>query len=394
MGNCCEPQEKEVDGEAPIKTVKRPQEIVRLFLIGSGEAGKSTIIKQMQKLCEINPKDYQMYNEEWQPISDPIANRRDWTKIVHQNTLRVITILIQKAAEFGYEYSSAELKRCADDILEFCGDDPDTIHLRANTRVTPDLAAKIERLWTDSDGPISRTMQRRKEFVISDSTNYFLNVEKLHEISHANYVPSTDDIIRARDPTVDIHDYNFLLHRVHFSIHDMGGQPVEQAKLPQFLSSWLQNTRPGDRNFILYMAALSDYNQMHPKHPDRTRLDESIARLQVLLNMRELERCGFILFLNKRDIFEQKLTDDNDFSRLFEKYMDKKSSKKSLLNQAEKAVASKFAEAVSETRRLNDTLYCRFTCAVDTQMMEAIFGAVRNDIIHDLIRQGNWVPFP
>jgi hypothetical protein len=80
---------------------------------------------------------------------------------------------------------------------------------------------------------------------------------------------------------------------------------------------------------------------------------------QVLLNMRELERCGFILFLNKRDIFEQKLKDDNDFPVLFEKYMDKKSNKKGLLNQAEKAVASKFAEAVSETLRLNDTLYCR-----------------------------------
>lgn len=75
--------------------------------------------------------------------------------------------------------------------------------------------------------------------------------------------------------------------------------------------------------------------------------------------MRELESCGFILFLNKRDIFEQKLEEEKDFQTLFGKYMDRRSNRRTLLAQAEKAVASKFAEAVNETLRLNDTLYCR-----------------------------------
>jgi len=43
--------------------------------------------------------------------------------------------------------------------------------------------------------------------------------------------------------------------------------------------------------------------------------------LQVLLNIRELSDCSFILFLNKRDIFRDKLDQYNDFNQYFVDYI-------------------------------------------------------------------------
>ncbi len=37
--------------------------------------------------------------------------------------------------------------------------------------------------------------------------------------------------------------------------------------------------------------------------------------------MDELRQCGFILFLNKRDIFEQKLRQYNDFNDYFRPFL-------------------------------------------------------------------------
>ena len=95
--------------------------------------------------------------------------------------------------------------------------------------------------------------------------------------------------------------------------------------------------------------------------------------------MPQLERCGFILFLNKRDVFERQLAEHDDFQIYFKRFMgedtlgkDKKNKRRAMtkersssnvasvsLQQAEKVVASRFAEIVNDTYRQDDTLYCR-----------------------------------
>ena len=102
MGNACcnggdsgDYDRRDKDSLRARKQSKVPNDIVRLFLIGNGEVGKSTLIKQMQKLCEIKPKDYAMHDDEWQPVNDPLSGRANWIRIVHQNTLKAIMALVQ-----------------------------------------------------------------------------------------------------------------------------------------------------------------------------------------------------------------------------------------------------------------------------------------------------------
>lgn len=53
------------------------------------------------------------------------------------------------------------------------------------------------------------------------------NFTEFKEISADDYLPTPDDIIRARNPTTGAHDYNFRLHNLRFNIHDMGGHNTD-----------------------------------------------------------------------------------------------------------------------------------------------------------------------
>ncbi len=101
-----------------------------------------------------------------------------------------------------------------------------------------------------------------------------------------------------------------------------------------------------------------------------------------------------MIFLNKRDIFQQKKQTFNDFNQYFHQYIEELglAGRRLTLDQSEKVVAARFADAVKETPRAEDPLHCKFTCAVDTGLMEGIFAIIRRDIVNDLIVHYNAVP--
>ena len=65
----------------------------------------------------------------------------------------------------------------------------------------------VRRLW--SDRGVREAFRRRNEFQISDSAGYFL--DGLDRLVEAGYVPTQDDILRVRAPTVGILEYCFDL---------------------------------------------------------------------------------------------------------------------------------------------------------------------------------------
>ncbi len=223
-----------------------------------------------------------MFDANWnkmQPFSP--QERQKFCLKIQQNIFRMIGTLIVQAERMGLKHSRSEFAKYSQQIIQHIGGELDTLHQR-HVELTPDLAQKISALWTQDSG-ISKAWDRRREFLISDATEYFLSPNKISQIAETGYIPTVDDLLRVRDPTTGIKDYNFRLHEVYFTIHDMGGQPVERARLPHYLETWLRASRPKDRNFILYVASLADYNQKHPTHRDRTVLDESIDLFKVRL---------------------------------------------------------------------------------------------------------------
>lgn len=257
------------------------QDIIRLLMVGNGEVGKSTIIKQMKNLAYVNGNKYTMFDEEWKNEIRPFTenDRRSHTLSIHQNILRIIGTLIEKVYEYRYDFDSYVNRKHAEELMTLI-DDVGTIQQR-HYQLNPHLAEQITLLWGDSG--VQRAYEKRCGYLLSDSTQYFLDRQKLAVVSAPDYIPTADDILRARDPTQGVKDYNFKIEGNRFSIRDLGGQPVERQRLASRIDDWLTECESAGsrRNFILYVASLADYNQSLIEHPDHSKLDESIKLLTV-----------------------------------------------------------------------------------------------------------------
>lgn len=207
-------------GAPPVTPPPSPNnnDVIHLLMIGNGEVGKTTIIKQMKNLVYTRSGRFRMFDDEWKevrPFTDD--DRRSYKLLVHQNILRIIGTLILKVQEFNYNYDSTENRNAAGNLLEQIGE-VDTINHR-NVVLNSEMARSIERLWADNG--IKRAYDRRCQYLISDSTSYFLEHEKLIDASRPDYIPTADDIVRTRDPTRGGHDYNFKIADNRFSFRDL-----------------------------------------------------------------------------------------------------------------------------------------------------------------------------
>ena len=267
MGNgCCRNRQNpdecsSLDAISPY--VNPDAEIIRLFLIGCGEVGKSTLVKQMLKLCigKDSFRNYAYFDHTWTHYQVPFAeeDRMSYKVKIYQNVYRMVATLINAAQNFDLHFDSTENETIANQLMAYVGE-VESLYHRQDVDLDSTRSEQIWRLW-GTDSAIAGAWNRRREFLVSDSTEYFLRREKLEEMAATGYIPTAEDVLKCRDPTTKPQDYNFLVHKVRFSIKDMGGQRVDWTRLPVYLTAWLNQARPRDRNYVLYVAALSDYNQ-------------------------------------------------------------------------------------------------------------------------------------
>ena len=79
---------------------------------------------------------------------------------------------------------------------------------------------------------------------------------------------------------------------------DVGGQRSERRK-------WIHCFE--HVSSIIFIASLAEYNLHLVEDSSVNRLDESIALFQTILKNPWLKQSSMILFLNKRDIFDEKI---------------------------------------------------------------------------------------
>jgi hypothetical protein len=213
---------------------------LKLLLLGTGESGKSTIIKQMRIL----------YGE---GFSD--QDRKEFAVLVYLNVLRALKAMIDAMDRFSIEFQDGSLLDKAMDVLD-----------------TPESTFKSLEPWRESfsrmwaDPGLQKAFARRNEYQLSDSTPYFLN--DLTRISSPDYVPTEQDVLRAREPTTGIHEYLFVLDRAVFRMLDVGGQRSERRK-------WIHCFE--NITSIIFIVAASEYDQFLAEAQDTNRMTESIA---------------------------------------------------------------------------------------------------------------------
>jgi len=171
--------------------------------------------------------------------------------------------------------------------------------------------------------------------------------------------------LRARIRSTGIDEAKFAFDNIAFTMVDVGGQRSERRK-------WIHCFE--GINAVLFTVSLSEYDQTLREDPSQNRSKESLLLFDEILNSPWFAKTAFILFLNKIDLFEQKLP-LSPLNKTFPEF-----NGGSDVNLGKQFMRSKFEAANVQQKKI----FCHYTCAVDTQNIEFVFKAIRETILTEL----------
>lgn len=321
---------------------------LKLLLLGTGESGKSTFIKQMRIIHG------QGYTED---------DRKGYTKLVFQNIFQAIQALCRamKTLNIDYENPSANEEN-AKLVLSVDHEQVSVLELHCTKAIGV--------LWKD-DG-IQEAYDRRREFQLSDSARYYLS--DLERISAPSYVPNEQDVLRARAPTTGIIEYPFDLDTIIFRMVDVGGQRSERRK-------WIHCFE--NVTSIMFLVALSEYDQVLFESENENRMEESKALFKTIITYPWFQQSSIILFLNKTDLLKEKIQ-KSDLVTYFPDYDGPSQDAKS----AQDFILKMFVDLNPDTEKI---IYSHFTCATDTENIRFVFAAVKDTILQLNLKEYNLV---
>ncbi|KAK6306657.1 guanine nucleotide-binding protein subunit alpha-14 [Coregonus clupeaformis] len=320
---------------------------LKLLLLGTGESGKSTFIKQMRIIHGAG------YSEE---------DKRGFTKLVYQNIFTAMQSMIRAMETLNIPFSEAQNKGYGSMLIEVEVDmvnDLERGHVDA-----------IRSLWMDSG--VQECYDRRREYQLSDSAKYYLS--DLDRIAEPSYLPTQQDILRVRVPTTGIIEYPFDMENVIFRMVDVGGQRSERRK-------WIHCFE--NVTSIIFLVALSEYDQVLAECDNENRMEESKALFKTIITYPWFQRSSVILFLNKTDILEEKITHSH-LVNYFPEYIGPQNDPKA----AREFILKMYQEQNPDREK---TVYSHFTCATDTENIRFVFVAVKDTILRHNLKEFNLV---
>lgn len=295
------------------------KKVIKCLLLGAGECGKSTILKQMKILHSNGFKSPE--------------EKASFKALIWKNTLESIQTLCQACETLKIPYEHSLNKNRALALLQL------------NVNDSPlDYRNDIRTVWRDSG--IQKAVQRSSEFHLLDSAPYFL--DNTDRILVSTYEPSTQDILRSRIATTGIIETEFTIDKLLFRMYDVGGQRGERKK-------WIHCFE--NVTAIMFIASLSEYDQFLAEDRSRNRLKESLDLFEGIINLPWFKDAPIILFLNKDDLFRKKIQ-SVDIGIYFPQYT----------GGTEYSLGLKFIQDEYFARNLNETktIYCFDT---DTEVL-------------------------
>ncbi|XP_061787984.1 guanine nucleotide-binding protein subunit alpha-13-like [Nerophis lumbriciformis] len=326
--------------------------LVKILLLGAGESGKSTFLKQMRI---IHGQDF-----------DQTA-REDFRATIYSNVIKGIRVLVDAREKLHIPWGDPGNQQHGDKLMAFDTRSAKMVRGHLETPIFLQYLPAIKALWADSG--IQNAYDRRREFQLGESVKYFLdNLDKLGE---PNYLPSQQDILLARKPTKGIHEYNFEIKNVPFKIVDVGGQRSERRRWFECFDSVTS---------ILFVVSSSEYDQVLMEDRQTNRLCESLNIFETIVNNRVFANVSIILFLNKTDLLEEKVKS----VALKDYFPDYAGTEHSLPD-----VQAFMVECFRAKRRdaNQKPLYHHFTTAINTENIRLVFRDVKDTILHDNLKQ-------
>jgi GTPase SAR1 family protein len=256
-----------------------------LLLCGAGESGKTTFTRQLK--LRFLPDG----------ISD--ADRQSFVSTMRGNLVEALQTLVQWAQTHEVDF--------ADDAREYV-----RLVSEANAfscEFSPEMWEALEALWEDPG--IQMAFEHKDETIIPDHIDYFFG--KLNDLREDDYVPTDDDILRARIRSIGIDSVTFSLDGELIRVYDVGGQKGERSK-------W--NRVQEEIRGIIFCVSFADFDK--PMFEDLPaivlRITDSLGIFQNLTHQPKFQAFPFFLIANKFDAFTEKIQNSDCFVKVFPDY--------------------------------------------------------------------------
>jgi len=363
---------------------------VKLLLLGAGESGKSTIFKQMRILygSQRSDDDLRMYGVVIR--SNVITAMRKLCGLLRALEMEG-QLAEDPAPEDGgmtpkgaYELIVAHLidnTGNPDDLETPNGDSKDWVGNVARAGLGANNDAKqflqlwkpIKVLWDSKT--MKEVWSKRAQVNVIDGHKEFL--QDLTRIASPNFKPSTQDVLLARVKTTQVVMERYRIDGIEFEMYDVGGQRSERRK-------WIDCFENVDA--VIFVAALSEYDQALAEAKRTNRMVEALDLFRSVCNNRAFANTSIMLFLNKKDIFAEKLLySDIAAQKPFSDYPGPPKD----FNNGVLYFIQKFKDCLIDDD-FNDS-FIHVTCATDTNNMEFVLDSTRTIIMTDNLRRSGFL---
>ncbi|KAI9188248.1 guanine nucleotide-binding protein subunit alpha [Blastocladiella emersonii ATCC 22665] len=313
---------------------------IKCLLLGAGESGKSTILKQMQLIHGVgySPEDRWAYRE-----------------VIFSNMVQSIKVIVAAMPALGIPLADPALVSDVHTVLHLP-------HQMDGSPLNADLVAAVARLWADRG--VQAAVLRSREYQLNDSARYYLDA--LPRLATEDYLPSDQDILRSRVKTTGIVETVFHIGDLSYRMFDVGGQRSERKK-------WIHCFE--NVTAIVFLVAISEYDQVLVEDDSQNRMKESLTLFDSICNSRWFTKTSVILFLNKIDLFKEKVA-VSMIAHYFPEYDGDNS-----FQDGCHFFLKKFTDLNQSDYK---QVYAHFCCATDTTQIKFVISAV-----HDIIVQNN-----
>jgi guanine nucleotide-binding protein subunit alpha len=188
---------------------------------------------------------------------------------------------------------------------------------------------------------------------------FFAHLDRIFE---PGFVPTETDIVQTRARTVGLTETVFNLGQRSLLLVDVGGQRSERRK-------WIHCFQ--DVTSIIFLVNLSGYDQCLVEDKDANQMLDALSTWDSVTASRYFGKTSFMLFLNKWDLFEDKIA-SVDIRATFPDYDGPPKDSQ----QGVRYFQDRFVRLARKTGHPERGLYPHITTATDRKLLESVMKIV------------------
>eukprot|EP01083_Nonionella_stella_P077728 212371_1 len=330
---------------------KNEKRTIRILLLGPGDSGKSTIVKQMKKIYStLTEEDIQMM-----------------APYIQSAVVGYIKLLCFQCEElFEKDDEKTKIEAQNEELRQ------QILNLNPPYELNKGLADQIGTLWADP--AIKETLRLRAKYQIHDNVDYFL--DKIAEIGSDAYEPNFEDYIRIRTRSTGFSMTTVCAKfdkfgEYLFEFTDVGGQRSERKKWMQIVVDQIQA--------VLFVIALSEYDLRCFEDNRTNRMQEALNLFTECARGNFLDGKTVLIFLNKYDLFRDKIQ-RIPITVAFEDYPEEKDPQNE--EDVIQFIANKFMKCLEgKNLKMASPVHIHRTTALDSENIHKLFTDITLDLI-------------